>query len=207
MMKITKVTDNNWCGYYEQVKAAYEAAFPDIDERADFDSLVDLYSTCDDTHSFCIYIGIGKDGVEAVVVYDYFPKQDFTVIEYVFAVIPHKKCALNLLRYLWNMESWKIVMIELDWHSDKHVFRFWDALGFRAVQMRYVQPPLSDMREPCYTLGIAFNLGNDEHTDDIAIIDRESVYSLIRLYFSYAFRLDSDGVEHYLSINRAMNVE
>lgn len=200
MMKITKVTDNNWCGYYEQVKAAYEAAFPDITERADFDSLVDLYSTCDDVHSFGIYIAIGKEGAEAVIVYDYFPKQELTVIEYVFAVIPHEKYAWNLVRFLWNMESWKTVMVELDWHSDKHVFRFWDALGLRAIQMKYVQPPLSDMREPCYTLGLCIRSECGDR------IEMEYLYSLLRLYFSYAFKLGMDGADHYININRALNV-
>lgn len=196
---------------------SYKKAFPDDNERENLDNICYYLSKKDNTkNKYHLLVMKDKNNILAGAIFDYLSDVASGVIEYIFVVQKYKRKHLG-----YNLFKSIVVILDkdakndnkiLEWIfceiddpltrdcNDRDYINFWKKLGFKQLEVKYIQPILESNKQTVDKLHIIAKpcKRNDE------IIDKNIYKKFLYNYFGFCFSLDN--VESYIKIQNLENI-
>lgn len=196
--------------YYETL---HVQEFPDPNERESFDNL-EKYLRGKDTgwygkNNYHIVLMMDGDEVAGGTIFDYYEEVNAGFGE--FITINRKYRKRGLFKKLFDKRieilnedarrnghhsgiDWLVVEMnkpeetEIDAFNPDQRLKIWDKLGFRIVDLNYIQPALEEGKEPVTNLYLVTRIYNEDWPQDR--IESEKVIRLLYNYVRYAFDIE-----------------
>lgn len=186
----------------------YVKSFPDINKRESLENIIDFltkkYDNLYGNNNYHILILHNDMNIMGGIIFDYFSESNSGVIEFICISESFKRNGLASILYnkaidMINQDAKNIFFINADFifceidyitpeQEDLSYIHFWNKKGFKKLDFKYIQPPLSAEKDAVETLHLIVNIQSKEKVSNIHKLD---VLSFIFDYTTYAMNIEN----------------
>lgn len=168
----------------------YAPAFSDVNERETLENLYYYINAKKENYDYKIILCCDDDEIIGGCILDYFYSTKTIVIEFIVirSDVRTKGLGKELFNYACSLYEYEQVVIEINdptkltKDDSLSYLYFWQQLGFKKLDIIYIQPPLNPDKEPVYCLWLACKSKKD-------YIDKKVIMSILADYFRYAMKI------------------
>ncbi len=203
-ININKTNLNLLKTFYDKI---YSTSFLNTDECETLDNLYYYINAEKINYDYHIILCYNNEDLIGGAILDYFYDTKTIVIEFIVIKqnCQQKGLGKELFNYIAGLYDYEQIVIEvndpeqLSKDEPLNYLYFWNSLGFKKLDMTYIQPPLDKNKEPIYCLWLACKTKKN-------YIDKKTILSILADYFKYAMKIDDlVNCRQYLEIAAEIN--